>query len=140
MCSPLGNAVAPMIAAPPPERKNPLDHGSSFDASHEGGVPGAPAPQTTKRDTDLSAMETPPFSIGMDDQSRPTPPGLMYHWHLNAVFVAHAELKTLSTNRLEVRRLQAVCGGSDSVFVRRFKGYMGARSCWVVLEGLHCDV
>lgn len=64
----------------------------------------------------------------------------MYHWQLNAVFVAYAELKALSSNRLEVFRLHAVCGGSDAVSVYRFNDSMGARSRWVLSEGLHCDV
>lgn len=92
------------------------------------------------RDTALSGTEVSSFSTARDDLSRTTSPALVYHWHLYAVLAAYGELKALSSNRLEVRRLQAVCGNLDAVSVRRFNDYMGARSCLVVLESLHYDV
>lgn len=117
-----------------------MDHGAAVGASLEGGVSETTALLAATHRTALPTAAALPFSIGKDDPSRLTPRGLVFLRHLNTVFVAHAELKPLSCNRVKVRRLQAVCSGSDAVFFRRFNDYMRVRSCWVVLEVLHCDV
>lgn len=69
---PLSAVVAPMIAASPPEGSSSLGHGSAAGGSQEGGVTWSPALLATS-DTAPSATEAPPFSIGRDDPSRPTP-------------------------------------------------------------------
>lgn len=55
-------------------------------------------------------------------------------------FAVHAERKAPSSNLLEVCRVQVVCAGSEALSVRRLNDYTGARSCWDLPEGLHCDV
>lgn len=137
---PLGNGVTLMIAASPHARTNPLGPISTVGISPECGVPEESTPLAGTHRNDLSATATLSFSIGKEDPSCPTHLGLLHQWHPKKMFVVHAERKAPSSNLLGVCRVQVVCAGSEALSVCRFNDYTGARSCWDLPEGLHCDV
>lgn len=133
---PLGGGTAPMTAASLQESTISFGYGSAFGMLSEGEVPKASTPLPAMNHTTLPTTTALFFVIGRDDLSRPASPELVYRWNLSALLIAHAKLKTLISNRLDICCLKAVCSSSETVSVHHFNHYINPCLCWVVSGSL----